>query len=60
MKFWKIKDIRRLAKLCCLFIFTDEFDDETFKELACRYLYQLGIIGKKNQNWVYEIDEVTE
>ena len=33
-----------------------EEDAEVFIEIACRKLYKLGIIKKKDDQWVYEYD----
>lgn len=55
IKVWKIKTIKKLINLCCDYIFTEEFDNDAFCEIACRYLCKLGVVQNcDNELWIYD------
>ena len=35
----------------------EDFESESFPELACRRLYRLGIVKRKDGNWTFDPDE---
>lgn len=50
------KKYKEFAKFVADEIFDEnwEFNKEAFAELACRKLYQLGIVKSKDSEWIYE------
>lgn len=54
IKFWEVKTMYKLVRLCADYIFTDNFDNDCFSEIACRYLYKLGIVEKQDKHWIYK------
>lgn len=41
-------------------VFSDDWDKNAFDELTCRKLAKLGIVEKKDGNWVFNDSEVEE
>jgi hypothetical protein len=56
------KQLRDFAVWVADEIFDEYYEDNarTFSEIACRKLYQLGIVKRDKEIWIYEPSEVTQ
>ena len=50
------KALLNFAKWVAQEIFRENFDGESFAELACRKLNLLGIVKTDGEHWIYEVD----